>query len=132
MQNQEIQCQWSAWRFKCKKWGVVLNVGLQQGEVVNVGVKFKRRWTLCHYGQVIVRFKCRWTLWRVGHVPSHPCNRPLTFRPNFFASEGHSLPHFFSHSHRRIGSSVGFEQIRLNRVTSEQGPRNAEDMASKT
>ena len=50
----------------------------------------------------------------------------------FFASEGHSLPHFFSHRHRRIGSSVGFEQIRLNRVTSEQGPRNAEDMASKT
>ena len=48
------------------------------GGVVNVGVKFKRRWTPCHSGQVIVRFKCRWTLWRVGHVPSHPCNRPLT------------------------------------------------------
>ena len=40
--------------------------------------RFKRRWTLCHSGQVIVRFKCRWTLWRAGHVPSHPCNRPLT------------------------------------------------------
>ena len=29
IQNQGIRCQWSAWRFKCKKWGVVLNVGLQ-------------------------------------------------------------------------------------------------------
>ena len=79
IQNQKIRYQWSAWRFKCKKWGVVLNVGgVQQGAVVNVGVKFKRRWTLCHSGQVIVRFKCRWTLRRVGHEPSHPCNRPLT------------------------------------------------------
>ena len=62
IQNQKIHCQWSAWRFKCKKWGVVLNVGLQQGGAENVRVKFKRRWTLCHYGRVIVRFKCRWTL----------------------------------------------------------------------
>ena len=29
IQNQKIHCQWSAWRFKCKIWGVVLNVGLQ-------------------------------------------------------------------------------------------------------
>ena len=47
----------------------LLNVGLQQGGVVNVGVKFKRRWTLCHSGQVIVRFKCRrWTLCHHGQV----------------------------------------------------------------
>ena len=68
----------------CSKEELVVNVGVKfkrrwtpchSGQVI---VRFKRRWTLWQYGQVIVRFKCRWTLWRVGHVPSHPCNRPLT------------------------------------------------------